>query len=55
MKERNLEIETKKNIVMAKRKHLEEERSRLKGDISIRKLKIEQLQKKYYIEITSLG
>lgn len=55
MKERQIEINTKKSIVQAKRRNLEEDRGRLKADISIRRLKIEQLKKKYHIVLTSLG
>ncbi|XP_050306787.1 coiled-coil domain-containing protein 39 [Anthonomus grandis grandis] len=55
MKERNVEIETKRSIVFAKKRNLEEEKGRLKGDISLRKIKVEQLQKKYHIELMSLG
>ncbi|ERL93196.1 hypothetical protein D910_10493 [Dendroctonus ponderosae] len=55
MKERNLEIDTKRSIVLTKKRNLEEEKGRLKGDISIRKIKLEQFQKKYHIELMSLG
>lgn len=55
MKERNLEIDTKRAIVLTKKRNLDEEKGRLKGDISIRKIKLEQLQKKYHIELMSLG
>ncbi|XP_066261629.1 coiled-coil domain-containing protein 39-like [Euwallacea similis] len=54
-KERNLEIDTKKAVVLAKKRHLDEERRRLAGDISIRKVKIQQLQKKYHTELMALG
>ncbi|XP_076271047.1 coiled-coil domain-containing protein 39-like [Rhynchophorus ferrugineus] len=55
MKERQLEIDTKKSIVQAQRRNLDDDRGRLKGDISLRKVKIEQLKKKYHIELMSLG
>ncbi|KAL1491322.1 hypothetical protein ABEB36_011935 [Hypothenemus hampei] len=55
MKEHTLEIDTKKVIVLAKKRNLEEEKGRLKSDISLRKVKIEQMQKKYHIELMTLG
>lgn len=55
MKERQLEINTKKAIIQAKYRNLEDDKSRLKADIALRRLKIEQIQKKYYIALTSLG
>lgn len=55
MKERNLEIDMKKSIILVKKKNMEEEKGRLRGDISLRKLKLEQMKKKYHIELMSLG
>lgn len=55
MKERQVEINTKKTIIQAKRKNLEEDRGRLNTDIGLRLLKIEQIKKKYHFALTSLG
>ncbi|XP_030752391.1 coiled-coil domain-containing protein 39-like isoform X2 [Sitophilus oryzae] len=55
MKERQLEIDTKKTVVLAQKRNLEEDKGRLKGDISLRKVKLEQMKKKYHIELMSLG
>ncbi|CAH1133222.1 unnamed protein product [Ceutorhynchus assimilis] len=54
-KEHILNIDTKNTVVNAKRKHLDEEMSRLKSDITLQKVKVEHLMKKYYIELMSLG
>lgn len=55
MKERQVEINTKTTIIQAKKRNLEEDRGRLKADIALRRLKIDQLRKKYYLAISSLG
>lgn len=55
MKERQVEINATKSIIQAKKRNLEEDRGRLKADIALRRLKIEQIKKKYYLALTSLG
>ncbi|XP_057653393.1 coiled-coil domain-containing protein 39-like [Diorhabda carinulata] len=55
MKERQLEINTQKMILQTKKRNLEEDKGRLKADISLRKLKIDQYQKKYHLALTGLG
>ncbi|CAH1176156.1 unnamed protein product [Phaedon cochleariae] len=55
MKERQLEIDTQKTITQTKKRNLEEDRGRLKSDIALRRLKIEQIQKKYHIALVGLG
>lgn len=55
MKERQLEINTQKLILLTKKRSLEEDKGRLKADISVRKLKIDQYQKKYHLALTGLG
>lgn len=55
MKERQIEINTNKEILMVKRRNFDEERGRLKRDIMSRYTKIEQLQKKYGIAMMMLG
>lgn len=55
MRERQLEINTNKMILQAKRRNLDEDRGRLRTDIALNRVKIEQLQKKYHMLLTSLG
>lgn len=55
MKERQIEINTNKEVLMAKRRNFDEEKGRLKRDIMSRYTKIEQLQKKYHIAMMTLG
>lgn len=55
MREREIEILTNRDILAAKRRNLEEEKSRLKKDIMGRQIKIEQLQKRFHIVIMALG
>lgn len=55
MKERQVEINTKKTIIQAKKRNLEEDRGRLKADIALRRVKIEQIKKKYHLALSSLG
>ncbi|CAG9840049.1 unnamed protein product [Diabrotica balteata] len=55
MKERQLEINTQKLILLTKKRSLEEDKGRLKADINVRKLKIDQYQKKYHLALTGLG
>jgi chromosome segregation ATPase len=53
--ERIIEIETNKDILLAKRRNLNEDRGRLKCDIVERRIRLEQFKKKYDIILTSLG
>lgn len=55
MKERSIEIEMNKDVLKARRRNLEEEIGRLRSDIMGRVLKIEHLEKRYYIAISLLG
>lgn len=55
MRERQLEINTNKMILQAKRRNLDEDRGRLKSEIAMTRVKIEQHQKKYHMLLTSLG
>lgn len=54
MKERQVEITTQKTIILAKRRNLEDDRGRLKADMALRRLKIEQIKKKYHLAFTAL-
>ncbi|KAG5864259.1 hypothetical protein JTB14_019631 [Gonioctena quinquepunctata] len=54
-KERQLEINTQKTITQTKKRGLEEDRGRLRADIALRRIKIEQFQKKYHIALLGLG
>lgn len=53
--ERMIEIETSKDILLAKRRNLNEDKGRLKCDIAERRIRLEQFRKKYDIVLTSLG
>lgn len=55
MKERLLEIDAKQIIIQTKKRNLEEDKGRLKSDLAIRRLKIEQIKKKYNIALMCLG
>lgn len=55
MRERQIEINTHKEILSAKKRNLNEEKGRLKRDIGARLAKIDQLQKRFHIAIMSLG
>lgn len=55
MRERQLETNTNKMILLAKRRSLDEDKGRLKVEIAISRVKIQQLQKKYHMLLTSLG
>ncbi|KAJ8916181.1 hypothetical protein NQ315_016320 [Exocentrus adspersus] len=55
MRERQIEINTNKMILQTKRRNLDEEKGRLRGEISIRRMKIDLFQKKYHIMLMSLG
>lgn len=55
MRERQLEIEGTKLILQAKRRHLDEEKGRLKADLAKGQIKIEQFKKKYHIVLMSIG
>ncbi|RZC32695.1 coiled-coil domain-containing protein 39 [Asbolus verrucosus] len=54
-KERMLEIDTNKEILLAKRRNLNEDKGRLKCDIAERRTRLEQFKKKYDIVLKSLG
>ncbi|KAF5275674.1 hypothetical protein FQA39_LY06786 [Lamprigera yunnana] len=55
MKERQIEINTNIEILLIKRRNLDEEKCRLKRDISLRLTKIHQLQERFHIAQMSLG
>ncbi|KAJ8951833.1 hypothetical protein NQ318_019808 [Aromia moschata] len=55
MKERQMDIDMRKMVLHTKKRSLEEDKGRLRSDIGLRRLKIEQLQKKYHIVLMSLG
>ncbi|CAG9859183.1 unnamed protein product [Phyllotreta striolata] len=55
MKERQLEINSQKQILLIKKRSLDEDKSRLKGDLTLRRLRVEQYQKKYDMAISGLG
>ncbi|XP_060519727.1 coiled-coil domain-containing protein 39 [Cylas formicarius] len=55
MKERQIEIDTRKAVILAKKRNLEDEVGKLKTEIGLRKIKLDQLQKKYHMELMSLG
>lgn len=55
MKERQIEINANKEVLLVSRRNLDEENGRLRKDLMGRKTKMEQLQKKYYITMLSLG
>lgn len=55
MKERQIEIDASKDVLMVRKRNLDEENGRLRKDIMGRKAKVEQLQKKYYLTMMSLG
>nr|XP_022910929.1 coiled-coil domain-containing protein 39-like [Onthophagus taurus] len=55
LKERQIEIATHQDILQAERRNLEESRSRLKADLSLRKIRIEQFQKKHHLALMALG
>ncbi|XP_018335648.1 coiled-coil domain-containing protein 39 [Agrilus planipennis] len=55
MRERLIELGTNKEIVNLKRRNVNEEKSRLKRDLSTRLIKVDQLQKKYYMALMCLG
>lgn len=55
MKERQIEIDANKDVLMVRKRNLDEENGRLRKDIMGRKTKMEQLQKKYYLTMMSFG
>lgn len=55
MRERQIEINTNKDILIVKRRNLDEEKCRLKKDIGQRQGKIHQLQQRFHIAQTTLG
>lgn len=55
MKERQIEIDANKEVLLVRRRNLDEENGRLRRDLMGRKTKIEQFQKKYYLTMMSLG
>lgn len=55
MKERQIEIEAHKKVLLAKRKNIDEELGRLRADIMGRNVKIKHLQSRYYVALTLLG
>lgn len=55
MKERQIEIGVNRDVLLVRKRNLDEENGRLKRDIVGRQTKMEQLQKKYYLTMMSLG
>lgn len=55
MRERQLEINANKDVLLVRKRNIDEENGRLRKDIMGRKTKMEQLQKKYYLTMMSLG
>ncbi|KAF5307787.1 hypothetical protein FQR65_LT06659 [Abscondita terminalis] len=55
MRERQIEININKDLLLIKRRNLDEEKSRLKKDVALRQTKIIQLQQRFHIAQTSLG
>lgn len=55
MRKRQIELETNKEILLVKKRNLEEEKHRLKCDIMARNIRIEQFKKKHHIALMSLG
>lgn len=54
-KERLIEIETNREILIVKKRNLSDDNGRLKADIVERRIRLEQFQKKYDIVLQSLG
>lgn len=55
MRERQIEITTTKEMLAAKLRNLDEEKGRLRLDMTGRQTKIEQLRKRHSIAVTALG
>ncbi|KAI4466333.1 coiled-coil domain-containing protein 39 [Holotrichia oblita] len=55
LRERQIEINTHKDILTAQRKNLDEARGRLRADINLRKIRVEQFRKKHHIVLMTLG
>ncbi|XP_065162978.1 coiled-coil domain-containing protein 39 [Atheta coriaria] len=55
LKERHIELLAARDVLFAKKKNLDEDKSRLKADISQRCVKIQQLENKYSLSLGMLG
>lgn len=55
MRERIVEINANKDVLMVRRRNFDEENGRLKRDIMSRLNKIETLEKRYEIALTAMG
>ncbi|KAB0797875.1 hypothetical protein PPYR_08868 [Photinus pyralis] len=55
MRQRQIEISTNKEILIAKRRNLDEEKGRLKRDLILRQTKIGQLQQRFHLASMALG
>lgn len=55
MKERQIEISANRDVLLVRRRNLDEENGRLRKDMMGRRTKTEQLQKKYYLTMMSMG
>ena len=55
LKERDIEINTNKEILLAQRKNLDEARRRLRADINRKIIRVAQFQKKYNSALMALG
>ncbi|CAH1955933.1 unnamed protein product [Acanthoscelides obtectus] len=55
IQERQIEIDTKQTVMLAKRRNLDEERGRLRADVALVRVKIEHIKKKYHVACGNLG
>ncbi|XP_044752886.1 coiled-coil domain-containing protein 39-like isoform X3 [Coccinella septempunctata] len=55
MRERDLEVKSKMELLNVQKRNLDEDRGRLRSDFKGRQLKVEQLQSKYHLVTMSLG
>lgn len=55
MEERLLDINASRDILIGKKRNVCEEIGRLKSDIGLRVIRVEQFQKKYFIAVSLLG
>ncbi|KAK9879647.1 hypothetical protein WA026_006712 [Henosepilachna vigintioctopunctata] len=55
MRERELEVNSKKELLQVQKRNLDEDKGRLKSDLKNRHLKVDQLQSKYHLATMCLG
>ncbi|KAL3281106.1 hypothetical protein HHI36_004329 [Cryptolaemus montrouzieri] len=55
MRERDLEVKSKRELLYVQKRNLDEDRGRLKCDMKSRQIKVDQLQSKYHLVTMSLG